>query len=954
MSHNRVRIYELAKELNRENKELVRWCDRLNITVKSPSSTLNEFDADRVRLLAKKQTESEPSSQQQLVTQSTKNPVQSKSSKSDRPQVLGIEKSQPSDRSQSRAQSPVNRDLSEGETSDKATPTLVKPPTRPKPAATPAATRPEEKPRKVDKPVKKKSTVAPKSDRPQVEEAPKPKAQPPQAAAKPTPEPEPQTSGEALLPKPSLKTAKSKDVEAQAPTKTLLPKPSLKTAKTKDEAAQETPEKAESPQTETRLEAPKRPRRDKAGKARPSAEQERDTRAKAATKGKRSKSVEMKEEDWDEIEATTKVEAPVTVNPTFARPENQLASSEAKPTVKSAKRKSPGKPKQQTVGQERDRTPSVEPTRPDKLVVTGSMSVQELAAALAVPETEIVKILFFKGMAVNVTQSLDLSTINLIGEELEVAIETEEPEAEARKVNEILDVEDLEHLQPRPPVVTIMGHVDHGKTTLLDAIRQTKVAQGEAGGITQHIGAYHVDVEQEGRAQQVVFLDTPGHEAFTAMRARGTRVTDMAILVVAADDGVRPQTLEAIGHAKAAGVPIVVAINKVDKPEAQSDRVKQELAQQGLVPEEWGGETIMVPVSAIRQENLDTLLEMILLVAEVCDLQANPDRPAKGTVIEANLDKTRGAVATLLVQNGTLRVGDTLVAGSAFGKVRAAIGDRGQRVEAATPSFAVEVLGLSDVPAAGDEFLVFENEKQARAVAAANAEKQRESRLSQGRVSLATLSGRAQQGQLKDLNLIVKADVQGSLEAIVGALEQLPQQEVQLRLLFAAPGEIAETDVDLAAASDAVIVGFNTTFAPGAREAADAAGVDVREYSIIYKLLEDIQGAMEGLLEPELVEEPLGEAEVRAVFAIGRSKVAGCYIRSGKVIRNRNLRVHRGDEVVYEGVVDSLKRIKDDVKEVNAGYECGVGVDRFNDWQEGDRIEAYQMVTKRRTLALAS
>ncbi len=567
-------------------------------------------------------------------------------------------------------------------------------------------------------------------------------------------------------------------------------------------------------------------------------------------------------------------------------------------------------------------------------------------------DTEIVKILFMKGMAVSITQNLDIPTITLVSKELEIEVETAEPEAEARKVTEMIDVADLEHLLRRPPVVTIMGHVDHGKTTLLDSIRKTKVASGEAGGITQHIGAYHVDIEHEGKPQQIVFLDTPGHEAFTAMRARGARVTDIAVLVVAADDGVRPQTIEAISHAQAAGVPIVVAINKIDKEGAQPERVKQELTNYGLTAEDWGGETIMVPVSAIRGENLDTLLEMILLVAEVGELSANPNRLAKGTVIEAHLDKAKGAVATLLIQNGTLHVGDMLVAGSAFGKVRAMVDDRGRRVDAASPSFAVEVLGLSDVPAAGDEFEVFANEKEARALAGDRADKQRLSRLLQGRVTLTTLSAQAQEGELKELNLILKGDVQGSVEAIVGSLKQIPQNEVQIRMLLATAGEITETDIDLAAASNAVIIGFNTTYASGARLAADEAGVDVREYNIIYKLLEDIQDALEGLLEPELVEEPLGQTEVRAVFPVGRGAVAGCYVQSGKLVRNCKVRVHRHNKVVYEGVLDSLKRIKDDVREVNAGYECGIGVDKFHDWIEGDIIESYQMVTKRRTLTL--
>ena len=395
------------------------------------------------------------------------------------------------------------------------------------------------------------------------------------------------------------------------------------------------------------------------------------------------------------------------------------------------------------------------------------MTVQELAQELLVPDTDIVKILFIKGMAVNITQNLDIPTITMVASELGTEVETQAPEAEARKVTEMVEAEDLDYLQRRPPVVTIMGHVDHGKTTLLDSIRKTKVAQGEAGGITQHIGAYHVEVDHDGKKMPIVFLDTPGHEAFTAMRARGARVTDIAVLVVAADDGVRPQTIEAISHAQAAKVPIVVAINKIDKEGAQPDRVKQELTQFNLTPEEWGGDTVMTSVSAIKGENLDTLLEMILLVAEVEELSANPDRLAKGTVIEAHLDKAKGSVATLLVQNGTLRVGDVLVAGSAFGKVRAMVDDRGRRVDAASPSFAVEVLGLSEVPAAGDEFDVFENEKEARAIAGVRADKQRQSRLMQGRATLTTLSAQAQEGELKELNLIVKADVQGSLEAII-------------------------------------------------------------------------------------------------------------------------------------------------------------------------------------------
>ena len=594
--------------------------------------------------------------------------------------------------------------------------------------------------------------------------------------------------------------------------------------------------------------------------------------------------------------------------------------------------------------------------RPEMLVVPeGNLTVQELADRLGVDSSEIIKSLFFKGIIATVTQTLDLSAIETVSDEFGVPVLEDDVEAAAAKTVDMIEESDLAHLIRRPPVVTVMGHVDHGKTSLLDSIRKTRVTAGEAGGITQHIGAYQVEVPHAGEQRKITFLDTPGHEAFTAMRARGTKVTDVAVLVVAADDGVRPQTLEAISHARAAKVPIVVAINKIDKEGASADRVKQELSSHELVAEDWGGNTVMVPVSAIKGENIDKLLEMILLVTEVEDLQANPDRMAKGTVIEAHLDKAKGPVATLLIQNGTLHTGDVLAAGPILGKVRAMVDDNGKRVKEAGPSYAVEALGFSEVPTAGDEFEVYTDEKTARAVVGDRATEARATRLAQQmasrRVSLASMSGQASEGELKELNLILKADVQGSVEAILGSLEQLPQEEVQVRVLLSAPGEVTETDVDLAAASGAVIVGFNTSMAPGAKRAADATGVDVRDYDVIYKLLEDIQMAMEGLLEPELVEEPLGETEVRAVFTIGKSAVAGCYVTSGKLQRNCKVRVWRGKEKVFEGDLDSLRRGKDDVKEVATGFECGIGCDRFANWQEGDRVESFKLVTQRRTLS---
>jgi len=680
---------------------------------------------------------------------------------------------------------------------------------------------------------------------------------------------------------------------------------------------------------------------------------EQKEKAKLNRPNKRFLKVIEEDDIVDDLEATDITQVSLSLARPAARPKQRTLKIATSSDVTIGKAKVV---RRGSSSRDRRSQVEVEPEKPTKITLQESISVQDLANQMSVPETDIIRTLFMKGVMANINQTLDIPTATMVAKELGYEVEVTNLDAPARKVTEMIEISDLESLQRRPPVVTIMGHVDHGKTTLLDSIRKTKVAQGEAGGITQHIGAYHVDVEHNGNKQQIVFLDTPGHQAFTAMRARGARVTDLAILVVAADDGVQPQTIEAISHARAAKVPIIVAINKVDKPDSQPDRIRQELTEYGLVDEAWGGDTIMVPVSALKGDNLDSLLEMILLVSEVEDLQANPDRPARGTVIEAHLDKARGAVATLLIQNGTLRIGDILVAGSSFGKVRAMVDDRMRQVKVASPSFAVEVLGLSDVPAAGDEFEVYTDEKLARATAGDRSMEQRHSRLQTAmasrRVTLGTVSAKAQEGELKELNLILKGDVQGSLEAILGSLEQLPQGEVQVRVLLSAVGEITENDVELAAASDAIIIGFNTSMAPGARQASDNMGVDVRDYSIIYKLLEDIQGAMEGLLEPELIEEHLGIAEVRALFPIGRGVVAGCYVQSGKLVRNCRIRVKRRSDLMHETALDSLKRMKDDVKEVAAGFECGIALPKFQEWEEGDSIEAFRMITKRRTLLM--
>jgi translation initiation factor IF-2 len=1003
MNSGKVRIYELSRELDLENKDILAICDRLNIAVKSHSSTIAESEADQIRSAAQ---QSRHNGGPKRPNRNRPDVVKNGNRPKPKQQILEIRRhktaspagvTQPVDKPTPPTQARPARPSSNGDT-------LSTPPARPSsPAATPAVSA-----RKPEPPAGPNRPKAPVTAAVEPEEV---TASVPAPASPPKPAPElvgPPSRGEAepdetvsetstekpRSPRPVIKRpeVKADGDKSQRPTipireidseeedgPKLKPKPKLKRPKSAEPAAKESDSQDRDSKGEddsisvigvddmdagSKLRRPSPPRHKRRGRDDEDDEQEMREKASKVSKSKRrgqpvldddEDDLEVLAEELNDGEGAQSDESHLKVS--LARPpkpKGQSSSKPSSPTVKGSK------PQHRDSGsrQRRDRREEKpQQERPELIVLSEGLTVHELAEKIMVPETELIKSLFFKGIAANINQTLDIETARMVAEEFDVLVETSEAESEAKKTTEMLDANDLENLHRRPPVVTIMGHVDHGKTTLLDSIRKTKVAQGEAGGITQHIGAYHVDVEHDGVTHQIVFLDTPGHEAFTAMRARGTRVTDVAILVVAADDGVRPQTIEAISHAKAAEVPIIVAINKIDKETAQPDRVKQELMEHGLVPEEWGGDAIMVPVSALAGENLDSLLEMIVLVSEVEDLQANPDRHARGTVIEANLDKARGPVATLLVQNGTLRVGDSLVAGPVLGKVRAMIDDRLERVEAASPSFAVEVLGLNDVPAAGDEFEVYPDEKTARAVADRRMSEQRQSRLQQAmasrRVTLNSLSAQAQEGDLKELNLLLKADVQGSIEAILAALQQLPQDEVQIRVLLAAPGEISETDVDLAAASGAVIVGFNTTLAPGARQSADRLGVDVRDYEVIYNLLDDIQGAMEGLLDPEMVEEPLGQVEVRAVFPVRKGAVAGCYVLSGKVTRNCNLRVVRGGEVVYTGKLDSLKRMKDDVKEVAAGFECGIGIDSFSGWQEGDIIDAFKMVTKRRTLAMA-
>lgn len=581
---------------------------------------------------------------------------------------------------------------------------------------------------------------------------------------------------------------------------------------------------------------------------------------------------------------------------------------------------------------ERQRRQKLEITIPDEI------QVGELAARLKVTAAEVIKRLMALGVMASVTEVIDYDTAAMVAMEIGAKVEKEVIlTIEDRLIDDSEDND--ENLQERSPVVVVMGHVDHGKTSLLDAIRHANVTSTEAGGITQHIGAYRVMVND----RPITFLDTPGHEAFTSMRARGAQVTDIAILVVAADDGIMPQTVEAINHAKAAGVSIIVAINKMDKDTANPDKVKQELTEYELVPEEWGGDVICVPVSAVTKQGIDTLLEMVQLVADMKELKANPDRLAKGTVIEAKLDKGRGPVATVLVQNGTLRTGDVIIAGTALGRVRVMLDDHGQHVEEAGPSVPVEITGLAEVPSAGDTFNAVEDERLARELVEQRRHEQKEEAFkSYQKVTLDNLFSQIAEGEMKELPIIVKADVMGSVEAVRQSLEKISNEEVRVRVIHGAVGAVSESDVMLAEASNAIIVGFNVRPDPVAKENAEQSGVEIRLYRIIYDAIEDVTAAMKGMLAPKYKDVDLGRAEIRQVYKItGVGVVAGCYVLDGKITRNANIRVVRDGIIIADDKLSSLKRFKDDVREVASGYECGMTMEKFNDIKEGDILEAY-------------
>jgi len=571
--------------------------------------------------------------------------------------------------------------------------------------------------------------------------------------------------------------------------------------------------------------------------------------------------------------------------------------------------------------------------------LTIGITLKEFANEINQPSSNLIKLLLRKGKAVSINQSLDINSLNILSEELGLNIKL----PTTKKAKSIYRKSPRD-LRPRPPVVTIMGHVDHGKTKLLDAIRETHVMESEAGGITQHIGAYQVDYKKK----KITFIDTPGHEAFTSMRARGAQVTDIVVIVIAADDGVMPQTIEAIDHAKAAKVPMLVAINKIDLPTANIDKVKRQLQEIGLVPEEWGGDLVTVAVSAKMKTNLDELLEMILLISEIQVLKADIKFEASGTVIEAQLDARRGPVATMIIESGILKVGDAIIAGTSSGKVRAIITDKGKNVESALPSQPVEILGLSKLPQAGDEFFVVDNAVFARQIAQERILQLESTKLIPTRhITLEDIAKRVEEGKIQELKLILKADVQGSLEAVSGTLSAITEKEVKINIIHEGVGSISETDVLLATASDAIIIGFNVKLSPGAKEMAEQEKVDVRTYEIIYKVIDDVQAALKGLLAPKKVEVDKGTIEVRQIFQIPKiGKIAGCFVLDGEVSRNYLIRVKRDDEIIHTGKITSLKRFKEDVRKVVAGFECGIAIEGFQDIEEGDIFEVYSIEEK--------
>ena len=922
----KIKIYELAKELSVESKEIIRRLNKMGIEVKTHMSSITEKDANAVRNSLAKEGKAKPVADAEGFVPRVK-----------RIPKAVIEKEQISAQPEGEtAEAPADANAAQpqeqpaaADTASPAVSTIDKPEVKAK----------AELPSKEEKPDTAQETLS-------AEDAPKAAAslnqkaadanhpvdekeqpavvspEPAKAAAKP----EPQSTAIKEQPAPAAQVPVKAASVTEAADKKNSPK--WRDAKPQANRPQNNSQQGNRPQ-------PARPQNEKGKLEHAQNERSRGNKSQGEKThgGKPAQFAEpFAAENKPNNHKTNRKKVFVKDNAFDRRGDDEFGNSRGYGKGFKGKGRKGGK------NNKKEQKVVMPPVTPKKITIGETVVLGELAKTMGKTAGEIIKKLFEMGIMATINQELDAETAILVADEFGVTVEVKADRA-AEILEDIAD-EDGE-MKERPPVVTIMGHVDHGKTSLLDAIRHTNVVSGEAGGITQHIGAYQVEI----KGKKITFLDTPGHEAFTAMRARGANMTDIAIIVVAADDGVMPQTIEAINHSKAAGVPIIIAINKIDKPGADPSRVKQELTEYGLVPEEWGGDTIMVEVSAKARLNLEGLLEMILLVAEVEELKANYDRQARGAVVEAKLDKNRGSVATLLVQKGTLHAGDNILAGAVFGKVRAMHDDKGRKVKSAGPSMPVEVLGFSDVPTAGEIFVVVKDEKDARLVAAKQSAKKREEELHRAtKISLDNLFQQIAEGEIKELNLVVKADVQGSVEALIQSLVKLNTDEVKVNVIHSGVGAVSESDVMLASASNAIILGFNIIAPPAARAAAEAADVDIRLYRVIYDALEDIKLAMSGLLAPEYKENIIGHVEIRQVIRVPKiGVVAGSYVTNGKVARNSLVRIIRDNAVIADDKVISLRRFKDDAKEVLEGFECGIGLENFHDIKEGDQLEVYEM-----------
>ncbi len=896
---SKVRIYDLAREMGVPPKELTRRIkEELGLEVKSHSSTLSEEEAERVRRQLKEQADSKNTE---------------KASAPKRPMVI-VRRKHHEETPPEEAQAEAAEKPEKPEKKLKIKLVIKKPPKKP---AEPPAEEAKEKPKEVAA-EKEAEQAAPKAEaKPVAPEEPKVEAK--KEAEK---EAAPQVKRGPKVVAKAIGVAKQV-VEPAKPKAEKPAKPKKRRVVTEFERRPKKAEAAPPP--------PPEPEKKKKKKKKQVVELD-EFRKKAAKKKAAAKPKSEREEILEELELMEELQKPTE--------ELVEVTQEAAEVSEEKKEKAKAKEKE-----EAERPPTL-PRKEKKIKVYESIQVGELAKAMGVKAADVIRKFMELGTMVTINQSIDPETAAIVAAEF--GYEVEQAAIEEEQLLEYTPPSP-EELKPRPPVVTVMGHVDHGKTTLLDAIRQTDVASREAGGITQHIGAYKVRLKD---GQEITFIDTPGHEAFTHMRARGAQVTDIVILVVAADDGVMDQTKEAIDHAKAAGVPIVVAINKIDKPDANPERVKKELAELGLIPEEWGGDTLYAEISAKKKIGIEDLLELVLLQAEMLELKAAPDRPARGRIIESRLDKGRGPVATVIIQEGTLREGDPFVAGTTYGRVRAMLDERGQRVKEAGPATPVEVLGFHEVPQAGDDFIVMPDEQKARKVAEYRARKQREAEMArEAKMSLDKLFEKLKEGEVKELKVVLKADVQGTLEALQDSLRKLSTDEVRVNIIRSGIGAISESDVMLASASDAIVIGFNVRPTSKAKQLAEQEKVEVRFYDVIYKLIEDVKKAMSGLLEPEYEERIVGVAEVRATFKVPKvGVVAGCYVKEGKLERGAKVRLLRDNVVIYTGKISSLKRFKEDVKEVVAGYECGVGLENFNDIKVGDIIEAFELVEIKREL----